>query len=82
MKFLWLKKNNTHRIYQKIKDALIKNRIGDYVATKHYKEKDKVVILKREDAERRGIYHCRHYGMEFDDSIGLSVHMRLHYVMT
>jgi len=74
--------NNTHRTYQKIKDALIKNRIGDYVATKHHKDEDKVVILKRADAERQGIYHCRHCGMEFDDSIELSVHMRLHYVMT
>ncbi|MGI0043350.1 MAG: hypothetical protein ACRD47_06530 [Nitrososphaeraceae archaeon] len=77
-----VEENDTHRIYQKIKDALIKNRIGDYVATKHHKDEDKVVILKRADAERQGIYHCRHCGMEFDDTVKLSVHMRLHYVMT
>jgi hypothetical protein len=71
-----------HRTYQKIKDALIKKRVGDYVATKHHKDENKVVILKRADAERQGIYHCRHCGMEFNDSIELSVHMRLHYVMT
>jgi hypothetical protein len=76
-----VEENNTHKTYQKIKDALIKNRIGDYVAIKHHQDKDKVVILKRADAERHGIYHCRHCGMEFDDSIELSIHMRLHYVM-
>jgi hypothetical protein len=75
-----IEENNTHRTYQKIKDALIKNRIGDYVAIKLHKE-DKVVILKRVEAERQGIYHCRHCGMEFDDNIKLSVHLRLHYLM-
>ena len=77
-----VEENNTHRTYQKIKDVLIKNRISDYVAIKHHKDEDKVVILTRADAERHGIYHCRHCGMEFDDSIELSVHMRLHYVIT
>ena len=76
-----IEENNTHRTYQKIKDALIKNRISDYVAIKLHKE-DKVVILKRVEAERQGIYHCRHCGMEFDDNIKLSVHLRLHYLMT
>lgn len=73
---------NIHTIYQKIKDTLLKNRIGDYVAIMHHKEKDKVVILKRIEAERQGIYHCRHCGMEFDDNVKLSVHLRLHYLMT
>ena len=77
-----IEENNTHETYQKIIDALIKNRIGEYVATKHHKDMDKVVILKREDTERQGKYHCRHCGMEFDDNVKLSVHMRLHYVMT
>jgi hypothetical protein len=75
-----VEENNTHRTYQKIKDALIKNRIGDYVATK-YHEEDKIVILKRANAEQQGIYHCRHCGMEFDDNVKLGVHMRLHYLM-
>lgn len=37
----------------KIKDALLKNRIGDYVAVTHHEE-DKVAILKRPDAEQTG----------------------------
>ena len=45
-----IEENNTHRTYQKIKDALIKNRISDYVGIKLHKE-DKVVILKRVEAE-------------------------------
>lgn len=58
--------SNTHTTYQKINDALIRNRIGDYIAVKHHEE-DKVVILKKADAEQQGIYHCRHCGVEFDD---------------
>lgn len=77
-----VEENNIHTTYQKIKDTLLKNRIGDYVAIKHHKEEDKVVILKRVEAERQGIYHCRHCGMEFDDNVKLSVHLRLHYLMT
>jgi hypothetical protein len=80
--FRLVEENNIHTIYQKIKDTLLKNRIGDYVAIKHHKEKDRVVILKRIEAERQGIYHCRHCGMEFDDNVKLSVHLRLHYLMT
>jgi rubrerythrin len=64
-----VEENNNHTTYQKIKDTLLKNRIGDYVAIKHHKEEDVVVILKRIEAERQGIYHCRLCGMEFDDSV-------------
>jgi hypothetical protein len=64
-----VEENNNHTTYQKIKDTLLKNRIGDYVAIKHHKEEDEVVILKRIEAKRQGIYHCRHCGMEFDDSV-------------
>ena len=48
-----VEENNIHATYQKIKDTLLKNRIGDYVAIKHHKEEDKVVILKRVEAERQ-----------------------------
>jgi hypothetical protein len=34
-----LDESDTHTTYQKIKDALIKNRISDYVAIKHQEEK-------------------------------------------
>jgi len=74
--------NNTHVTKQKVKDALIKNKIGDYVAIKHHEEEEnKVLILRRDDAEQRGIYHCRHCGMEFDNHIKLGVHLRLHFVV-
>lgn len=73
--------NNTHVTKQKVKDALIKNKIGDYVVIKHHEEENKILVLRRDDAEQRGIYHCRHCGMEFDDHIKLSVHLRLHFVV-
>jgi hypothetical protein len=73
--------NNSYTITRKVKDALIKNRIGDYVAIKHPEEEGKVLVLTRGDAERQGTYHCRHCGMEFNDSVKLSIHLRLHYMI-
>lgn len=73
--------NNSHTTTRKVKDALIKNRIGDYVAIKHPEEEGKVLVLTRGDAERQGTYHCRHCGMEFNDSVKLSIHLRLHYMI-
>lgn len=73
--------NNSHTTTRKVKDALIKNRIIDYVAIKHPEEEGKVLVLKRGDAERQGTYHCRHCGMEFNDSVKLSIHLRLHYMI-
>jgi hypothetical protein len=73
--------NNSYTITRKVKDALIKNRIGDYVAIKHPEEEGNVLVLTRGDAERQGTYHCRHCGMEFNDSVKLSIHLRLHYMI-
>jgi hypothetical protein len=73
--------NNSHTTTRKVKDALIKNRISDYVAIKHPEEEGKVLVLKRSDAERQGTYHCRHCGMEFNDNVKLSIHLRLHYMI-
>ena len=73
--------NISHTTTRKVKDALIKNRIGDYVAIKHPEEEGKVLVLKRGDAERQGTYHCRYCGMEFNDSVKLSIHLRLHYMI-
>lgn len=73
--------NNSHTTTRKVKDALIKNRISDYVAIKHPEEEGKVLVLKRGDAERQGTYHCRHCGMKFNDSVKLSIHLRLHYMI-
>lgn len=38
--------NISHTTTRKVKDALIKNRIGDYVAIKHPEEEGKVLVLK------------------------------------
>jgi hypothetical protein len=73
--------NDTHVTKQKVKDALIKNKIDEYVAIKHHEEENKVLILRKDDAEQHGIYHCRHCGMEFDNHIKLGVHLRLHFVV-
>jgi hypothetical protein len=71
--------NNPHITTRKVKDALIKNGISNYVAIGHPREEHKVIILTRDEAERHGKYHCRHCGIEFDDTVKLSVHQRLHY---
>jgi hypothetical protein len=73
--------NNSHTTTRKVKDALIKNGLSDYVAIRHPDEEGKVLVLMRDDAERQGKYHCRHCGIEFDDSVRLGVHLRLHYVI-
>ena len=68
-------KNNIHRIERMIKDILIKRRIHDYVVIRDAKEgENQIIIVKREHAERLGIYHCRHCGMAFEDEIQLSNH--------
>ena len=73
--------NNLSITTRKVKDALIKNRISNYVAIEHPREERKVIILTRDEAERHGKYHCRHCGIEFDDTVKLGVHLRLHYLI-
>ena len=68
---LWIK-GDIQKIERMIKDILIKRRIDDYVVIQDAKEKDKIVILKREHGEQLGIYHCRHCGMAFEDEIQLT----------
>ncbi|MGN6633727.1 MAG: hypothetical protein ACTHKP_16045 [Nitrososphaeraceae archaeon] len=74
-------KRDLHKIERMIKDILIKRRIHEYVVVQDAEEKSKIVILKREHSEQLGIYHCRHCGMEFEDEIQLSTHLRMHYLM-
>jgi hypothetical protein len=73
-----LEENNTYYTKQQLNDALIKNRIHDYVAVFHPKG-DKVVIVQRTNAEQQGTHHCRHCGIEFEDKTKLSIHLRIHY---
>jgi hypothetical protein len=75
------KKTHFKFIQQKIKDMLIENRIKDYVVVSNLEEKDKIIILHRNNSEKLGIYHCHHCGMSFDNEIQLITHHRIHYVM-
>ena len=72
-------KGDIQKIERMIKDILIKRRIDDYVVIQDAKEKDKIVILKREHGEQLGIYHCRHCGMALEDEIQLTAHQRIHF---
>ena len=74
-----IEENNTYYTKQRLNDALINNRIHNYVAVIHPKAGDKVVIVQRTNAEQLGTHHCRHCGMEFEDKTKLSVHLRIHY---
>jgi hypothetical protein len=51
------------------------------VAIRRSVEEGKVLVLTRNGAERRGKYHCRHRGVEFDDSVKLGVRLRLDYLI-
>jgi hypothetical protein len=73
--------NNLYITTRKVMDALTKNRISNYVAIGYPREERKVIILTRDEAERHGKYHCRHCGIEFDDTVKLGVHQRLHYLI-
>lgn len=74
-----LEENDAYYTKQQLNDALIKNRIHNYVAVLHPKAGDKVVIAQRTSAEQLGTHHCRHCGMEFEDKTKLSIHLRIHY---
>jgi hypothetical protein len=75
------KKNHFKSIKQKIKDILIENRIKEYVVVSNLEEKDKIIILHKNNSEKLGIYHCHHCGMSFDNEIQLITHHRIHYVI-
>ena len=51
-----LEENNTYYTKQRLNDALINNRIHNYVAVLHPKAGDKVVIIQRTNAEQLGIH--------------------------
>ena len=74
-----LEENDAYYTKQRLNDALIKNRIHNYVAVLHPKAGDRVIIVQRTNAEQLGTHHCRHCGMEFEDKTKLSIHLRIHY---
>jgi hypothetical protein len=73
--------NNPNLPTGKVKDALIKNGISNYVAIRQPIEERKVIIVTRDETERHLKYHCRHCGIEFDDTVKLGVRPRLHYLI-
>ena len=75
------KESHFKSVKQKLKDILIKNRIKDYVVISNLEEKDKIIILHRNNSEKLGMYHCHHCGMSFDNEIQLTTHYRMHYVI-
>ena len=75
----WQTEDDVLKIKQIIKDALIRNRIRDYVVIEDPQEKDMLMVIKKAHAERLGIYHCPHCGMAFDSEIQLATHHRMHY---
>ena len=75
------KETHFKSVKQKLKDILIKNKIKDYVVISNLPEKDKIIILHRNNSEKLGMYHCHHCGMSFDNEIQLTTHYRMHYVI-
>ena len=72
-------KSKIREIKQRIKDILIKQRIKDYVVINDTDNNNQLKIVNKDHAEKLGIYHCRHCGINFEDQIQLSTHQRLHY---
>ena len=66
-------------IKHKIRDIVLRNSITGYVVTRDRISTNTIIVMKRTSGESRGIFHCRHCAMEFDDEIQLSSHLRLHF---
>jgi hypothetical protein len=81
IKAIILEENEKHinKIKHKIKDLFISRAIDDYIVIKDEIDNSKLVILERTHGESKGLYHCRHCGMEFEDEIQLSSHLRMHF---
>jgi hypothetical protein len=65
-------------IKRKVKDLLIQFGIRDFVALTDPADKDKILIMRKKEAETLDSFHCHHCGMEFIDEIQLGIHQRLH----
>src|SRR5690242_11694459 len=50
-----------------LKEILVRLAITDYVVSKDYDTFENLTFLERSNAEAKGILHCRHCGMEFED---------------
>ena len=71
--------NQINKIKHRIKDLFIKRAIGEYIVVKDETVNNGLIILGRGQGESAGMHHCRHCGMEFEDEIQLSNHLRMHF---
>jgi hypothetical protein len=71
-------KDDINSIKRKVKDLLIQFGIRDFVALTDPADKDKILIMRKKEAETLDSFHCHHCGMEFIDEIQLGIHQRLH----
>ncbi|MGN6559263.1 MAG: hypothetical protein ACTHJ2_01945, partial [Candidatus Nitrosocosmicus sp.] len=81
IKAIILEENEKHvnKIKHKLKEIFISKAIDDYIVVNDEINNNKLVILKRSQVESKGLYHCRHCGLEFEDEIQLGSHMRMHF---
>lgn len=81
VKAIILEEDEKHvkKIKHKLKEIFINKAIDDYIVVNDEINNNKLVILKRSHGESKGLYHCRHCGLEFEDEIQLSSHLRMHF---
>jgi hypothetical protein len=65
----------------KLKEILVRLAITDYVVSRDSNSFESLTFLQRSNAETKGILHCRHCGMEFEDEMQLGNHLRIHYII-
>ena len=69
-------------IKRRLKDALLNNRVRDYIVISDPSHKAKIKILERNSSQNSVVHHhCTHCGMEFEDEIQFSVHHRIHFLI-
>ncbi len=67
-------------IKHRLKDV-IKNRVRDYIVISDPNCKAKIRILERNWSQNSVLYHCTHYGMEFENEVQFSIHHRIHFLI-
>jgi hypothetical protein len=68
-----------NKIKHQIKDFFINRAIGKYIIIQDEAVNNKLTVLNRSQGESAGIHQCRHCGMEFEDEIQFSTHLRMHF---
>jgi hypothetical protein len=68
-----------NKIKHKLKEIFISKAIDNYIVVNDEINNNNLVILKRIHGMSKGLYHCRHCGMEFEDEIQLGTHLRMHF---